>query len=255
LDLELQNKRVVVTGSSSGIGLGIARHFVRHGSRVVITGRDAARLAGICDASQSVGALSSAAVDLTTEQGVGELATTVMKQLDGLDVLVLNIGSGRSVSFADAEWVEWVRVLELNLISALQTLRVLTPILLQGRDPAVCFIGSIAGSEATVAPIAYGAAKAGLSHAMKVAARELAPQGIRVNMVSPGNVLSAGGTWDRKQQSDPAGVAEMLQRAVPLRRFATVEEIAVAVLFLCSRLSSFTVGANLIVDGGQTVVV
>jgi 3-oxoacyl-[acyl-carrier protein] reductase len=134
----------------------------------------------------------------------------------------------------------------------METLRQATPLLSKGRNPAVVFIGSIAGIEALGAPIAYGAAKAALTHAMKSAARLLAPNGIRVNMVAPGNIFSPGGTWDKKLGENKRAVEAMLASQVPMRRLGGIEEVVAPVLFLASSKSSFVTGTCLVVDGGQT---
>jgi 3-oxoacyl-[acyl-carrier protein] reductase len=180
------------------------------------------------------------------------LLTVVKKAWGGIDVLVLNLGSGRSKPGLAADAAEWERVLRLNLVAGAEMLRLATPLLAQGSDPAVVVIGSIAGLEALGAPWAYGAAKAGLTHLTRQSARHLASQGIRVNMVAPGNIFSPGGTWDLKMKEVPEATAAMLETQVPLRRFGTVDEVAAAVVFLSSRQASFITGVCLPVDGGQT---
>lgn len=255
MDLELKDRRVLVTGSSRGIGQGIAAAFLAEGARVVLTGRDRLQLRRQEAAwNKEFGGerVLTCAGDLTNADHIGKGLQRVEKAWKGLDVLVLNLGSGRSVPGLTADSVEWQRVLSLNLIAAMEMLRLGADMLAAGRSPAVVFIGSIAGIEALGAPIAYGAAKAGLQHAMKSAAQHLALRGIRANMVAPGNILFPGGTWDRKTKESPEATAAMLQTQVPLRRFGTVEEVATAVLYLASPRAGFITGACLTVDGGQT---
>ena len=248
MNLNLQDRRVLVTGASHGIGFGIARGFVDEGARVAITGRNLQRLKKATlelkdDALACPG-------DLTRPAVIRRVLAKVEKCWGGLDILILNLGSGKSVPLPDS--AEWNRVLELNLVSAMETLRQATPLLSKGLDPAVVFIGSIAGLEALGAPIAYGAAKAALTHAMKSAARLLAPHGIRVNMVAPGNIFFPGGTWDKKLGENRKSVETMLASQVPLRRLGGIEEVVAPVLFLTSSRASFITGACLVVDGGQT---
>jgi 3-oxoacyl-[acyl-carrier protein] reductase len=248
MNLNLQDRRVLVTGASHGIGFGIARGFVDEGARVAITGRDLPRL------NKAVSELDANTIaspgDLTKPGAIRRILAKVEKCWGELDILILNLGSGKSIPSADA--AEWNRVLELNLVSAMETLRQATPLLSKGRNPAVVFIGSIAGIEALGAPIAYGAAKAALTHAMKSAARLLAPNGIRVNMVAPGNIFSPGGTWDKKLGENKRAVEAMLASQVPMRRLGGIEEVVAPVLFLASSKSSFVTGTCLVVDGGQT---
>ena len=253
--LELTDKRVLITGSSRGTGLGIANGFLRAGARVVLPGRDAGTLSAA--AKQLKAAHGNDRVlpfrgDLERATVVVRLLSAVKDKWGGLDTLVLNLGSGKSVPGLDVQASEWQRVLALNLTSAMEMLREAEGLLSKGRDPAVTFIGSIAGLEALGAPIAYGAAKAALTHAMKSAARLLAPKKIRANMVAPGNIFFEGGTWDRKLKENRKAAAKMLKQEVPLNRFCTVAEVADAVVFLSSPRSAFITGACLVVDGGQT---
>jgi len=255
MDLQLKDRRVVVTGSSRGIGFGIARCFHQEGARVVISARDAD---GVLAARQALDASSGDARtfgftgDLTESAQMERMLTSVQEAWGGVDVLVLNLGSGRSKPGLTADAAEWERVLRLNLVAGAEMLRLATPMLAEGSDAAVVMIGSIAGLEALDAPWAYGAAKAGLAHLAKQSARRLAAQGIRVNLVAPGNILFDGGTWDRKLREDRAAVEAMLEREVPQGRLGTVDDIATAVVFLASPLCRFVTGACLVVDGGQT---
>jgi 3-oxoacyl-[acyl-carrier protein] reductase len=248
MNLNLHNKRVMVTGAGQGIGFGIARGFVGEGARVTIAERELQRLKKAT--SELKGHTLACLGDLTKPGAIKRTLATVEKCWGGLDILILNLGSGKSVPNPDV--AEWNRVLALNLVSAMETLRQAVPLLSKGNDPAVVFIGSIAGIEALGAPIAYGAAKAALVHAMKSSARLLAPRGIRVNMVAPGNIFFPGGTWDKKLAENKKAVEAMLAGQVPLRRFGTIEEVVSPVLFLASTRASFITGTCLVVDGGQT---
>ena len=255
MDLQLGDKRVLVTGSSRGTGLGIAKGFLAEEARVTLTGREAKTLTQVSKRLKSIHGndrVLDFRGDLQRTTAIQRLLRTIDKKWGGLDVLILNLGSGRSVPGLEVTEAEWHRVLTLNLVSSMETLRQAVPLLSKGHDPSITFIGSIAGLEILGAPVAYGAAKAALRHAMKSAARLLAPRKIRVNMVAPGNIFFEGGTWDRKLKENKKAVKKMLENEVPLRRFCTVDEVAAPVLFLSSRRASFITGACLVVDGGQT---
>lgn len=254
MNLQLKNRRVLVTGSSRGIGRGIAEAFLAEGAKVAVSGRDRATVTRLIKAWRPRYGVEHAlgcTGDLTADTGIRRALKRIVQAWGGLDVLVLNLGSGRSISGL-APAVEWQRVLNLNLVAAMETLRLAMDLLSRGKQPAVVFVGSIAGLESLGAPMPYGAAKAGLRHAMKAAAQQLAPGGIRVNMVAPGNIIFPGGTWDRKMTEAPEATAAMLATQVPLQRFGTIEEVAACVLFLASHQASFITGACLTVDGGQT---
>jgi 3-oxoacyl-[acyl-carrier protein] reductase len=248
MNLSLQGKRVLVTGASHGLGLGIAKGFADEGARVAITGRNVQRLKRA--AAELPGGALVCAGDLTKPVASKRALASVLQNWRGLDILVLNLGSGKSVPSPDV--AEWKRMLDLNLVSAMETLRQAAPLLGKGNKPAVVFIGSIAGLEALGAPIAYGAAKAALLQAMKSAARLLAPKGIRVNMVAPGNIFFPGGTWDKKMAGNKEAVNAMLASEIPMQRFGKIEEVVAPVLFLASARAAFITGACLVVDGGQT---
>ena len=173
MNLNLHNKRVMVTGAGQGIGFGIARGFVGEGARVAIAERELPRLKKAAAELKS-GTLACPG-DLTRPGAIKRALATVEKCWGGLDILILNLGSGKSVPNPDV--AEWNRVLALNLVSGMETLQQAVPLLSRGNNPVVIFIGSIAGIEALGAPIAYGAAKAALLHAMKSSARLLAPRG------------------------------------------------------------------------------
>ncbi len=250
MDLELKGKRVLITGSSRGIGRGIALGFLREGAEVVVTGRSLSALQEVRREAKSLaGKAKFFKGDLTHQSARHQLVKEFSG--NGLDVLVLNLGSGKSCPGLQADEGEWIRVFQLNLFSAAETLRLFHPALCRAKKATVTVIGSIAGLHALGAPAAYGAAKAALSHWAKSMSRELAGDGIRINLVAPGNIYFKGGTWDLKQQKNLKAVRAMLKREVALQRFGSVEEIADATLFLSSNRASFITGACLIVDGGQ----
>lgn len=257
MELGLKGSRVLVTGSSQGIGLGIASSFVREGANVVLTGRSDQAIAvakGILAAEFSVDRVSTFVGDLSLSAIRDGLLEFLAE--DGLDHLVCNIGSGKSVPILEENDDEWRRMLEINLVLATQTVSSLLPALAKSSpsraNKSLTFIGSICGQEAIGCPLAYSSSKAALRAYARNLVRPLSKKGIRVNTITPGNVLFKGSTWETKIAKDSLGVQEMLGREVPLNRFGTVEEIADAVVFLASDKASFITGANLFVDGGQT---
>ena len=168
-----------------------------------------------------------------------------------LDCVVANVGSGTGERGAQLARAEWDRLYSVNLwtsvVLAQAALR-----RLRENGGSIVLIASIAGLESLGAPIPYATAKAALIQYAAELSRVVAADGVRVNAVAPGNILFPGGSWERLTTSDPERWRSYLEREVPLARFGTPEEIADAVVFLASERSSFTTGACLVVDGGQT---
>ncbi len=119
-------------------------------------------------------------------------------------------------------------------------------------SPSILFLSSITAVEATPAPLPYSAAKAALNNYAKNLARLLAPEGIRVNTIAPGNIFFPGGSWERHLSTRKQAVEHMLQTEVPQNRFGTPEEIASLAAYLCSPHAAFSTGSTYIMDGGQT---
>ena len=258
MELGLRDKVALVSGSTRGIGLAIAEKFLDEGARVVITGRDAARVrettAKLAD-KHGAGRVVGFEADFSAgDDAVESVLRRARDEYRSLDVVVANVGGGRGLPTGEADASEWERMLWLNLISAAITARHAAALLgTDGRGGSIVLVGSIAGIEALPAPASYIASKAGLIALGKSLSRELGPRGIRVNVVSPGNVRHPGGSWDERMKRDPEATTRYIETEVPLRRFAAAKEIADAVVFLSSDLvASFITGANLVVDGGQT---
>lgn len=248
------DKVVVVTGSSSGIGLAIAAKFLQQGATVWINGRTennllAAKEQLIAHADQQ--RINHYVADCTDLDALQGFCNVVRQESGKVDVLVANIGDGRSVPDAMPSEEHWAKVWNTNFNSALHTSRVFLP-LLSSPGANILFISSIVALEAFGAPIDYSTAKSAVNALAKNLSRKLAPQ-IRVNTIAPGNILFDGGAWADKLVKDKDKVQEMLNSQVPLKRFGRPEEIANAVSFLCSDEASFITGSTLVVDGGQMV--
>ncbi|HEX5368349.1 MAG TPA: SDR family oxidoreductase, partial [Dehalococcoidia bacterium] len=145
----------------------------------------------------------------------------------------------------------WHKALELNLMAAVRATRAVVPHLRNAGGGAIVNITSIWGREAG-GPAIYNAVKAAMTSHAKQNALSLAAEDIRVNSVAPGSIRFPGGGWDRRVQADPDGMAAFVKQNIASGRFGTAEEVANAVVFLCSPAASWITGASLNVDGGQS---
>jgi NAD(P)-dependent dehydrogenase (short-subunit alcohol dehydrogenase family) len=246
LSKELIGRRALVTGGTRGIGAAIAQRLLDAGAKVVVAARTR-------NDDTPKGAIFVAG-DLTTGEGVKAIATQTLAALGGLDILVNNAGGGRA--FLQGSWTipddEWHDSFALNLFAAIRLTNALLPALRASQPTAVVNISSAAATR-PFGPFAhYGAAKAALAYYSRTLAMELAPSGIRVNVVSPG-VISTPGS-DEFARTTPGFSSDDWLRNIPLGRIGATEDIAEAVALLVSNRGKFMTGADYRVDGGMTAL-
>ena len=248
MNLNLSNKYALVTGSSSGLGLGIAQTLHKEGCNVILNGRSETRL------KKTVSKFTERARylcgDVTSFEECARMAQTIKSEFKSIDILVCNVGSGGSVAPGCESPEEWRRVFDLNFFSTTNIVQALRPIMKMNGGTIVC-VSSICGLEVLGAPLTYSCAKASLNHFVKGIARPLANEGIRINAVAPGNIDFPGSVWERKQKNNKKEVQKMLQEQVSLSRLGTPSEIGKLVAFLASAASSFSTGGIFVADGGQ----
>jgi 3-oxoacyl-[acyl-carrier protein] reductase len=255
VNLLLKGKTALISGSSRGIGRAIAEDLLAEGASVILTARGAGELQRAQRSLAKASAperVHSFAGDLTDPPTIKRLQATLAKQKRLPNIVVANIGSGKSVSGWKAPDEEWERVFRINLFGAIDLVQSMLPHLVRNRWGRVIVIASIAGIESTPAPTPYAAAKAALVMAAQSLSRLTGASGVTVNVVAPGNILFPGSTWDRKLKADRAAVERLLRAEVPAGRLGTPAEVAAAVTFLASERAAFINGACLVVDGGQT---
>ena len=254
MNFNLSNKKVLITGASRGIGLAIAESFLQEGAKICLVSRGSKALFENEKKLQGAYGLESSFAckcDCTNIESLNSLKNKVKGKWSSLDIVVVNVGDGRSVSDALPEDEQWQKTWNSNFESALQTARIFLPMLEKSKG-VLLFVSSIAGIEAFGAPTDYSTAKTAIIALAKNMARKLAPT-VRVNVIAPGNVLFDGGSWDEKIQQDKERLDEIIKSTVPMNRFATPQEIADSAVFLCSDRASFITGTTLVIDGGQTV--
>lgn len=248
------NRLALITGAASGIGLATAQAMAREGARLVLVDRDAAALERVVAELGQAVALSRAG-DVADEA----LWDVLMPDLGGLDMAVVNAGVAGAAPIADMRLAEWRRILSVNLDGAFLTLRAAMRAM-AGRAGAIVLTSSVSGIKAEPGVAAYGASKAALIHLAKVAAKEGAGQGLRVNAIAPGGVETP--VWRdvpffqdlaREKGSEAAAFRAMAEMATPLGRYARADEIAGQILFLLSDAAATITGAVLTSDGGYSL--
>lgn len=253
MNLNLKNKIALVSGSSKGIGKAISYVLLSEGAIVYVTGREEKTLNKTYKEFQQKfkGKVYKFKGDLTNTATIKRLIKVIITKHKKLDIVVANIGSGKSKVGWDVEDEIWLQTFEINLFSAVKLSREALKIMTKQKSGDIVFISSIAGCEAIPAPIPYSSAKSALLSYVKNTSNLVANLGVRLNCVSPGNIYFEGGTWDNKLKENKTAIESYLKNSVPMQRLGKPEEIAAAVCFLVSEKSSFITGANLVIDGGQ----
>jgi NAD(P)-dependent dehydrogenase (short-subunit alcohol dehydrogenase family) len=257
MDLQLRGKRALVTGSTAGIGLAAATGLFREGAAVVINGRTPQRVEEAVDRIRATGEgeVSGIAADLSTAEGVNAL----VGKLPDVDILVNNMGIFEPKPFEEIPDADWFRFFEANVMSGVRLTRHYLPGM-KARDwGRVVFVSSESGVQVPAEMIHYGMTKTAQLAIARGVAETTAGTGVTVNSVLPGPTDSEGvatfvADLARQRGVDRSVVeAEFFQTARPsslIRRFATVEEVANMIVYVCSPLASATNGAALRVDGG-----
>jgi len=247
--MRFQDKVVVVLGGNSGIGLAAARAFAAEGAKVRITGRHRETL----DAAQAeLKGCKSYRADIADLAVMDEVYRKIGEADGRIDVLYINAGIGGFAPLRGITEDAWDQVHAVNLKGCVFALQKAVP--LMGPGGSVVVTGSIGAHGALEGNGTYAAAKAGLYMAMKVFAKELVPEGIRINVVSPGPIDTP--LLHRNpgmSNEDVARLKEMMIANIPMHRMGEAEEVAKAVLFLASDDAAFITGQVLSVSGGLTM--
>ncbi len=252
MNLNLENKVVLVTGATAGIGEAVARLFSEEGARVVVHGRDAERGAAVADkCGRSQGKAVFIAGDLTSEAACQHLVEHTLKTFGRLDVLVNNAGVNDGVGLERSP-AEFMASLQKNLFHVFAVTHFAREALIASQG-TIINLGSKVADTGQGQTSGYAAAKGGINALTREWALALAPQGVRVNCVVPAECESLQYSRWFASQPDPTASRNAIERLVPLgKRLTTADEIAAIVVFIASPRSSHTTGQIIHVDGGYT---
>src|SRR5271157_6414922 len=243
------SRSVLVTGASRGIGKGIARVFARAGAKVLIVARDGRQAEAAAEEIIAAGGVATPfTADVTNAEQMREAARMAATRHGGLDVLCANAGIFPQAKLEDMKPELWDEVMSTNLKGTFLSVQACVPYLKKSDQGRIVLTSSITG------PITgfpgwthYGATKAGQLGFMRTASIELAPKGITVNAVLPGNVVTEG-LADLGKEYESGMTA-----AIPMRRLGTVDEIGYAALFFATDEAGYITGQSIVVDGGQVL--
>jgi len=256
---KLAGRRAYVTGGSSGIGAAVVAALAVEGADVAI---GASRHAGQAEAAaKKLAAAGRRAVvitaDLANRAETDRAADQVLKELGGLDIFVhcAGIDVTKTHPTHDTPDETWDLMLAIHLTAAFRLSKKLLPALLEGKNPSVTFVGSVAGLVAWEGDVAYNVAKAGLHHLARCIAADYAKQGLRANAIAPGVIDTplTRGYASGMEGGEEAGM-KVLSGLHPIGRYAKPDEVAAAVLFLASDQAGFITGTVLPIDGGMTMI-
>jgi 3-oxoacyl-[acyl-carrier protein] reductase len=189
--------------------------------------------------------------DLSTPEGAVTVVDSAIEAFGAIDILVNNVATAKGTDIVNTPDAEWQEAIDQTLYPAIRMSRLVVPHMRQRGSGVIILIASIWGRESG-GRMVYNAVKAAEISLAKAMAQQLARDNIRVNSVAPGSILFAGGSWDKRQKADPAGIAEFIKAELPFGRFGRADEIGDAVAFLASSRASWISGACVPVDGCQS---
>ncbi len=255
MNLELAGKVAAVTGSSRGLGFASARALVSEGCHVVISARGEEQLAQAAaelrGCAQHGARVAPVGTDLASVAGVTAFVERAISEYGGLDILINNIGLARGADLTATSDADWQEAFEQTLYPAIRASRAAVSQMRRRGGGSIVMVSSIFGREAG-GRMTYNAVKAAEISLTKSLAQQLAKDNIRVVGVAPGSILFPGGSWHKRQQADPEGIAEFVKRELPFGRFGRPEEVGDVVAFLASPRASWISGTTVVVDGCQS---
>lgn len=258
MDLDMRDKVAAITGGSLGIGLAVARALAAEGVHLALCARDEERVAAVAHAIQSQYGVRCIAtgVDASRAADLERFVAAIEQVFGGVDILINNAGTGTDETIMDAPDTKWQHFWELHVMAAVRLSRALAPRMRERGGGVILNNASICATQPISYEPIYNVTKAALVMLSKCLAHELIPHNIRVNTINPGLIMTpVWQAWAERvtqgtDQSWQAKLDEVARAEAPIGRFATAEELADFMVFLCSPRASYCVGSTYYVDGG-----
>lgn len=254
MDLGIAGKVALVTGGAQGIGAGITEALAREGAHVVFTSRSPEAIANqLRDLGQLAGTCTGIRCELTAEGAIAELGEELRRRDLEVDILVNNAGHNLNITDPYCSLEDWRRIMRLDFEVPVEMCNLCIPGMKRKKWGRIVNITSCAGLE-NMGPVTYCVAKAALTAYSRSMGRVLATEepGVVMSAVFPGVVRTKGGHWDKVLATDPKRAQAYLKDRCPAGRFGEIDEITPVVAFYCSELASFSHGAIIPVDAGQS---
>ena len=254
MKLGIKNKWALITGGANGIGEQISLDLAKNGVNLIITSRENKNFEKIKKKIQKYNVkFIPVKLDFLKKGWINNLKKGLKKNQNKIDILVNNAGHNLNITDPYCSKGEWNKIMDLNFYNTVEICNLVIPYMKKKNWGRIVNITSCAGLE-NMGPVTYGVSKAALTAYTRTMGRILATESKNIVMsaVFPGVVLTKGGHWDKILKSDPSRAKDYLKERSPLGRFGKVNEISPVVLFYCSELASFSHGAIVPVDAGQS---
>lgn len=244
----MKKKNILITGSSYGIGFGIAKNFDTDENNLIISSRNIKKLNSAKKKLNSKN-LFAYKCNFENEKSVTTLLKNIKKKFKYLDIIICNVGSGKTVKTGDENLKVWNKMFSKNFFSTTNVIENYNKIFKKKKLTKIIVIGSIAGNFRGNAPLSYSLSKSCLINYVSNISTILVKENILINSISPGHVLIKGNNWDQKIKKNKKKVLKIINNTVSLKRFCTIEDINNCINFILSDKSNYINGINLEVDG------